>query len=148
MLLFNEKNEQLNVKAVKAGLKNLKDTPTPSLEEVQTALGNYYNQALQIQTARFKVKADLASVTVAAPQGSLFGGIGSNILAEIKKIICGILDGNSTEDEIIQAVLNALATIIPGGVFIKTLANIIVKFLLSTGITAFCGVQPAPAASN
>ena len=148
MLLFNEKNEQLNIGDVKTGLKNLDDVAMPTLEEVKTALGNYYKQALQLQSANFQVKAELAPMVAAVPDASFLGGIGGKILDEIKKIICGVLDGNSTQDDIIQAVLNALAGIIPGAIFIKALANIIVKYLLSTGITAFCGLPPAPAASN
>lgn len=143
MFLFNEQNEQLNIGDVKAGLKNLKSVPMPTLAEVQTALGNYYNQALDKQSARFNAKATLAPA--GAAQADFLGGIGGKILDEIKKIICAILNGNSTEDEIIQAVLSALATIIPGGIFIKALANIVVKYLLSLGINSFCGVAPAPA---
>jgi hypothetical protein len=139
MLLFNEQHAQLNIKDVMAELKNLNDVPTPTIEDVQTALGNYYNQALQLQAAKYQFKAELAPTTAVANQAAFLPGIGGKILAEIKKIICGILDGSSTEDQILQAVLNALASIIPGGVFIKALANIVVKYLLSTGITKFCG---------
>jgi len=139
MLLFNEQHEQLNVRDVTDGLKNLNDLSTPTIEDVQSALGNYYNQALQLQAAKYQFKAELAPTRALADQATFLPGIGGKILAELKKIICGILDGSSTEDQIIQAVLSALASIIPGGVFIKALASIVVKYLLSTGITAFCG---------
>ena len=100
-------------------------------------MGNYYHQALQLQEANFQIKAELVPLTDALPQSSFLGGLGGKIFAEIKKIICPLLDGTSTEDQIIQAVLSALATIIPGGIFIEALASIIVKFLLSTGISNF-----------
>jgi hypothetical protein len=140
MFLFNEQHEQLNVQDVKAELKNLNDGTTPTIEDVQSALGNYYNQALKLQAARFQFKAELKPVAATTNQAAFLPGIGAKILAELKKILCGLLDGTSTEDQIIQAVLSALASIIPGGVFIKALANIVIKYLLSTGITAFCGV--------
>jgi hypothetical protein len=71
--------------------------------------------------------------------------IGSNVLAEIKKIVCGVLNGTSTEDQIIDAILSALVTIIPGGIFIETLAKIVVKYVLATSITLFCeGTTPSP----
>ena len=140
MFLFNEQHEQLNVQDVKAGLKNLNDGPTPTIEDVQSALGNYYNKALQLQSARYQFNAQLTPTLALADQAAFLPGIGGKILAELKKIICGLLDGASTEDQILQAVLSALASIIPGGIFIKALANIVVKYLLSTGITAFCGV--------
>jgi len=143
MFLFNEQNEQLNIGDVKAGLKDLKNVPTPTLADVEAALGNYYSKALDMQSARFNAKATLAPAV--ASQANFLGGIGGKILGELKKLLCGFLDGNSTEDEIIQAVLSALATIIPGGIFIKALANIVVKYLLSIGIKDFCAVAPAPA---
>jgi len=147
MFLFNEQNEPLSVKDAKVQLKDLSKLAVPTEADVRAALGEYYNRALQLQSKRFEAKATLAPAGVTAPEAFL-PGIGAKILAELKKIICGILDGNSTEDEILQAVLGALATIIPGGVFIKALANIVVKYLLSLGIGAFCGVAPVVPAGN
>lgn len=143
MLLFNEQHEQLNIGDVKAELQNLNDVPTPSLEEVQSALGDYYNKALQIQGANLRFAAELKPIDALAPEGAFLGGIGDKILDEIKKIICAILDDGSTPGQILDAVLSALSGIIPGGIFIETIAKTLVKYLLSTGIGAFCGVAPA-----
>jgi len=140
MVLFNEQHQQLNVKDVKAELKKSSQGPAPKVEEVKIALGNYYHQALQLQGARLQFKAELAPAAASAIQGSFLPSIGGKILDEVKKIICGILDGSSTKDQIIQAVLDALASIIPGGIFIKTLANTLVKYLLSKGIASFCAI--------
>ncbi len=145
MLLFNEKNQAVNIKDIKSKLRHLKDTPVPTKDEVCTALGEYYNQSLQIQAARLQIKAELSPSGVATPQTTFLPHIGSNVLAEIKKIVCGVLDGTSTEDQIIDAILSALVTIIPGGVFIEALAKIVVKYVLATSITLFCeGIPPNP----
>src|SRR6202012_3481951 len=106
MLLFNEKNQAVNIKDIKSKLRNLKDTPVPTKDEVCTALGQYYNQSLQIQAERLQFKADLSPSVTAAPQITLLPHIGSNVLAEIKKIVCGVLNGTSTEDQIIDAILS------------------------------------------
>jgi hypothetical protein len=145
MLLFNEKNQAVNIKDIKSKLRNLKDTPVPTKDEVCTALGNYYNQSLQIQAERLQFKAELSPSANTTIQAAFLPLIGSNVLAEIKKIVCGVLDGTSTEDQIIDAILSALVTIIPGGVFIETLAKIVVKYVLATSITLFCeGTAPNP----
>jgi hypothetical protein len=141
MLLFNEQHEQLNVEDVKAELKKANQGPAPTEAEVQEALGNYYSQALKLQSARFQVKAELTPAAGPLDQATFLPGVGAKILAEIKTIICGALDGSSTEDEVIQAVLSALSSIIPGGVLIKTLASVLIKYLLSKGIAAFCAVH-------
>ena len=145
MLLFNEKNQAVNIKDIKSKLRNLKDTPVPTKDEVCKALGDYYNQSLQIQAERLQFKAELSPSGVATPQTTFLPHIGSNVLAEIKKIVCGVLNGTSTEDQIIDAILSALVTIIPGGIFIETLAKIVVKYVLATSITLFCeGATPSP----
>jgi len=139
MLLFNEKHEQLNIKDVKAKLQNLGNIPTPTLQDINTALGSYYTQALKLQGAKYRFKAEFMNASEAA----FLPGIGGDILGAIKKFICSILNGSSTEDEILDAVLSALASIIPGGVFIETLAKIVVKYILSLGIGSFCSTTSA-----
>ena len=140
MLLFNEQNEQLNILNVKADLQNLGNVQTPSLDDLKTELGNYYNQALQLQGSKYQFSSPMISTIALTDQSAFLGGIGGKILAEIKKIICSVLNGSSTSSDILDAVLNALSAIIPGGIFIKTIAEKLVKYLLSTGITAFCAV--------
>ncbi|MFI5163424.1 MAG: hypothetical protein ACHQHN_19250 [Sphingobacteriales bacterium] len=148
MLLFNEKNKQLTFEEVKAELKDVNAGPAPSIEDVKKALGQYYSQALELQTVKFQTKATLTPLTASTNHDAFLRGFGGGILGELKKIICGILDGTSTEDQIIQAILDALIKIIPGGVFFAALAKIIVKYILSTGIAKFCAVPPVPPAQK
>jgi len=133
MLLLNEQHQQLNIKDVKAELKNLDGIKTPTREEAELALEKYYKQALAIEGDKYHFKAEFVS-------DSAMPSVLGDILAEIKKIICGVLNGASTTDEIIDAVLSALSGLIPGAIFISTLVKIVVKYILSTGITNFCAV--------
>jgi hypothetical protein len=137
MLLFNEKNEQLNIEDVKAKLRNLDSIPVPTEQEVTDSLGNYYNQSFELQRNTLQIGNEMM------PSLSLtgLGGIGKKILDQIRKIICGILNGSSTQGDILDAILKALASIIPGGIFIETLAKMLVKFILSKGIVTFCAIQ-------
>ncbi|HVS94362.1 MAG TPA: C1 family peptidase [Mucilaginibacter sp.] len=138
-LMFNEKNERLNIAKVKAKMRGLSGMPAPTTAEVHAALEDYYNLASQLQAGKLPARAKPMQFTISREQAFL-PGLGGKILAEIKKIICGILDGGSTQDDILSAVLDALASIIPGGVFIESLAKIVVKYVLSQGITNFCQV--------
>lgn len=134
MLLFNEKHEQLNADAVAADLANLDNVATPTDDEVEAILQDYYKQALQLEGAHRGFTASFA-----APA---FPGIGS-ILDAIRKFICGIVNEGSTTQQIIDAILQAIASVIPGGIIINLLVKPIIKYILSVGIKAFCPVNPA-----
>jgi hypothetical protein len=67
-------------------------------------------------------------------------GLGKKILKKIKSSICGILNNESGEDDIIDAVLSAIIAIIPGGVIIKVIIKKLLQFILSLGIGKFCAV--------
>lgn len=129
MILFNEQNQQLNMDTVKAELSDLDTMSTPTLEEAQSALRDYYRQALALEGNKYQFSAEFA-----------MPGFLGNIFDKIKKIICGVLNDSSTEGEIIDAVLAALSAVIPGAILISALAKIVIKYILSTGITAFCTV--------
>lgn len=139
MVLFNEKNEKLNIEDVKAELQNLDDVAVPTETEVKAALGDYFNQAHNLQAARLQFTAALAPAGTAVT-ASFLGGIGSKILAEIRKIICAVVGDGSTKDQILDAILSALSAIIPGGILIATIAKMVAKFIFSQGIGAFCAV--------
>jgi hypothetical protein len=143
MLLFNEQHEQLDAETLKAELADLDNVPTLTDEEVEATLQNYYQQALQLEGDHFGFKTEFAEATEMA----LFPGIGK-LLEKIRKFICGFLTPNSTSDEIINAILQAIAAIIPGGIVIKPLLQLIIKYILSKGIGTFCPVEPAVAATG
>ena len=138
MLLYNEKFQEIDVDTLKAELKNEMNIPTPTEEEIEDDLGSYYSEAMALDTANYGLK----SVTLESVSDRSFSrrGFGKKILKKIKQFICGILDENSTVDKIIDAILNAIAAIIPGGVIIKFIVKKLLKFILSKGITKFCSM--------
>jgi hypothetical protein len=118
MLLVDENNQQINIDSIKTDLKNYTQLPTPSQQEVENSLGAYYHQALQLEAGKYSFEVALA------PNAMMdLPGIGKKILEAVRKFVCGFLTGSSTIDQIINAVLTALASIIPGGIIVKTVAN-------------------------
>lgn len=138
MLLFNEQHAQLNPQEVAAELANLDGVETPTTQETESLMEEYYKRALQLEGAHFGFNTSFA----ASAELGAFPGFG-NILDAIRKFICGIVNENSTTQEIIDAILQAIATIIPGGIIINLLVKPLIKYILSLGIKAFCPVIPA-----
>ena len=136
MLLFNEQHQQLNVQEVKAALKDLNDVPTLTQSEVQKTLGTYYQNALDLEGRKYQFKTDFETQSAE----SFLPRIGSGIWDTIRKFICGIVNGSSSSDEIIEAILQAISSIIPGGTIIIGLVKMVVKYILSIGIDKFCAV--------
>lgn len=60
------------------------------------------------------------------------------IWAELKKIFCSIVQEDSTFGKIVDLILEAIAYIIPLGVFIKKLVKVIIKFFLQQGLGRIC----------
>ncbi|AMR32735.1 hypothetical protein A0256_15540 [Mucilaginibacter sp. PAMC 26640] len=66
-------------------------------------------------------------------------GLGG-ILNQIRDFVCGIVNEGSTTQEIIDAILEAISTIMPGGIIIRLFIKPAIKYILSKGIGAFCHV--------
>jgi len=139
MLLFNEKNEQLDVASLKKEiLANLKNVKTPQKEEIEKELGAYYNNALAIDMKSYH--PEITAVKAFSGQTEIsFLGLGG-ILEKIRRFICKILTGSSTEGDIIDAILQAIASIIPGGIILKGIIEKIAKYIISMGVGAFCKI--------
>lgn len=139
MLLFNENHEQLNVSNIKEELKNVDNTPVLSIEEIKNELGNYYNQALKLEGNKyqFSTKFTAAADDFLDPE-AFFPKIGKDILDAIKKFVCRKVGNSLNSDEIIDAVLDAVSSIIPGGIYLSPLVKKLVKYILSIGVDAFC----------
>lgn len=125
MFLQNENQELVNVEELKISLLDLKNIPDTSSEELNKELENLYSMALAKETGE--------NVMIA-------GTVVGDLLRKIKKFVCSKIDENSTTEEIIDAILQALASIIPGGIIIKLLVEKLVKFILTQGITNFCSI--------
>jgi hypothetical protein len=126
MQAFNESNELVNVDEFKSELLDLEDTSVPTEEEIIRDLEQAYQQG----NANVTGMSDIS-----------FAGIGSSILQKVKGVICNVVGPNSSSGDIVDAVLDALVTILPGGFLLKPLAKKLAKFVLSTGINAFCQVR-------
>ncbi|TFF33934.1 hypothetical protein [Mucilaginibacter psychrotolerans] len=133
MLLHDENYRQLNIEDIKAALLNSKDTAAPTETELEQALGEHYQHAFNLESKHYELGAALS------PAFDIFG-IGRKILAAIKKFVCGFVGPGATREEIIDAVVKALASVIPSGIFDEKIVRWVVNFIVSKGIGAFCGV--------
>ena len=131
MLLYNEQLQQTTLAAFRQQiLDNLDDVAVPNDAELESDLTGYYNQAAQLDVGQYHANLIAPSL----------GGIGKRILEKIRAFVCAILNSGSTAEEIIDAILKALGSIIPGGIIIAWIVKKIVKYLISRGIGAFCGI--------
>jgi hypothetical protein len=140
MLLFNQNHEQLNVGDIKAELENVDHTEVLSTKELENELGDYYNQALKLEGNKYQFTTKFANAATDnfLVSESFFPKIGQDILEAIKKFVCGKVDGSSTSSEIIDVILDAIVSIIPGGILLKPIVKKLVKYILSIGISNFC----------
>lgn len=63
-----------------------------------------------------------------------------DLLKKLKKIVCRIINVTSTAEDIISAILEGIAVLIPGGVVIKTILKKIVKYFLERGYQKICEI--------
>ena len=63
-----------------------------------------------------------------------------DLLKKLKKIVCRIIKDTSTAEDIISAILEGIAVLIPGGVVIKTILKKIVKYFLERGYQKICEI--------
>jgi hypothetical protein len=61
-----------------------------------------------------------------------------NLWEELRKIFCTIANTDSVFSKVVEFVLEAIAQIIPLGVFIKSLVKIIIKYFLQWGVGKIC----------
>ena len=69
--------------------------------------------------------------------------VGKRLLGRLYDYICKKLTANSSKDEIIEIILEALTALLPGGKIIKRIVERIIKFIINSGIALICKVKPA-----
>ncbi|XZF12386.1 hypothetical protein ACTHGU_11385 [Chitinophagaceae bacterium MMS25-I14] len=140
MLLTDEKGMNINADGLKEDLlRSIDETPDVSQEELENDLSGYYQAALtQDMRLNGADETGLRNLNMAAAVA--IWPFGKNILSRIRKFICKVLNGSSTTGDIIDAVLDAIASIIPGGIVIKAIIRKIVKYVLNQGVNAFCQI--------
>jgi len=148
MILYNEENQPMNSDDIRnfkhEVINNLKNIESPNEQDLAKELGDLFVQSNQNHFPKLGMKSELTTLT--GEKHFSIPGIGKKILQEIKKIVCAVLHAGSTAGDIFDAVVEALASIIPGGGLImrilKPLIEKIVKYIMSQGIGRFCGWEP------
>lgn len=100
-------------------------------EEAKNTLIEYYNTASEITNDHYFPKSQHANKL------GFFGRL--KLWRNLKKGICAMLEEGSTVEDLINAVLEVLSKIIPGGILIQYLAEKLVKYFLKRGYEKICG---------
>ncbi|WP_343530860.1 hypothetical protein [Pedobacter sp.] len=132
MLIRNEKMQMVPIRAYVDELlvEGLGEGEVTE-QDAQDALAELYLQNNRYQLeAFFEGNGKEAFMAVNLNKGSLW--------EELKRIFCSIVQEGSVFDKIIEFILEAIAAIIPFGVFIKGLVKRIIKFFLQRGIEWIC----------
>jgi len=136
MLVKNENNEfvELKIYANEILSEGLGDE-TVTEEDAENALAELYLSYIKQQPNTFLVNKseNLASLTVESINKV-------SLWEELRKIFCQLVNTESTFSKIIDYVLEAIAHIIPLGVFVKSLVKVIIKTFLKWGIGRLCPV--------
>jgi hypothetical protein len=130
MFITNEQGQVLPADELKRDIvDNIDRIARPDTATLEAELENYYALALNKHTKEL-------SLTIASMPS--LAGKGGGILNKIKKFVCSIIGDKSTTGEVADAVLQAITSIIPGGIIIKVVVEKIVKLIVSQGVGAFC----------
>jgi hypothetical protein len=139
MLLFNENHQQLDVEKLKARLlAGINKEERSSQTEIESLLGDYYQQAYAIEAREYKFQPSVL-------QDHSLLDIGKKIFAKIKHFICGVLTSGSNATEIVDVVLKSLSSVIPGGIIVELIVQKVVNYIVKIGVGKLC-VVPTPTA--
>ncbi|MDY0905210.1 hypothetical protein [Pedobacter sp. CFBP9032] len=139
MLLRNLQLQPLSIEEIKQSLRNLDDVSIPDQDELEIELGDYYNTALTLDASNNDYTIKYKGKALESNRG-LFKINGSKILEQIRVLICKFLSREATLEDFIDIILEAIATIIPGGVFMEWLVKKLIKFLYNKGYDLLCPV--------
>ncbi|RYE43640.1 MAG: hypothetical protein EOP48_22830 [Sphingobacteriales bacterium] len=139
MLLFDEQNQEVDLEKFKADILNdvkLENLDEDNEESLEQDLAQMYTDALDSQFQEFDLNDEggLEGITV-------FAGLGKKILEKIRKLVCPKLGNDASRESITDAVLEVIASILPGGKIIRFVIRKLVHFIIGRGVQAFC---PAP----
>lgn len=140
MYLLNESLQPINAEALKKDiLAEIENQPAVTEAEIEAGLANGYLTGISSTAKMISRSPDLfeaASKANFSPQLA-----GSNIWEKVRLHLCRILKKDSSASEIIDAIIEVLAGIIPGGVIIKILIKKILKYVLDMGYDRLCPVE-------
>jgi hypothetical protein len=140
MILRNLQLEPIDMAAFKKNLTNLDDVKEPTQEELEEELGDYYDKALHKDASSKNYLISYNSMAIQTT-AELFRINGRGIFAAIRKGVCAIINALSTIDEIIEAVIKVVVSLIPGGIIVERVIQLVVKFFLKKGYDWLCPVH-------
>ncbi|NTE05230.1 hypothetical protein G6M26_51590 [Agrobacterium tumefaciens] len=139
MLLRNLQLQPLSIEAIKQSLRHLDDVNIPDQNELEIELGEYYNTALTVDAASKNYTIKYANEAFDADK-SLYKINGRKIFEQIRVFVCAFLSKDATLEDFIDIILKAIATIIPGGIFIEWIMKKLIKFFYNKGYDLLCPV--------
>lgn len=139
MYLQNLKLEQLNYDVLKSELLNeIEAEEIPTLEEVKNSLAEMYSQASEATAGLYY--NNLESLSTLKKESFSFELAGLNLWEKLKQFLCGFLSATSTASEIIDKIVEWIASFIPGGIFIGYLVRKVIRYVLNWGYEALCPI--------
>lgn len=111
----------------------------PESKEIENDLADLYLKAFTANASPFFNLSEATKENLTAEYAGALAG--SGIWQRVRRIICKILNHASTAEEIIDAILEALASVIPGGIILKKIAMKILRYILNQGVLAFCSID-------
>ena len=138
MMLYNAQHQPLSSRDIKAQLKSLNKWPPPKIEEVEKALGEYYLYAMLLQRYNYLFDANLLPSAALDGKKVFLPGIGSQLLKDIITSIQSRLCATATANQIIDEAIAALASVIPGSVYIEAPAKIVIRYLMAGKVLFDC----------
>ncbi len=137
MYLQNLELKHLDYDVLKSELLlDIENEPIPTLEEVKDALAEMYSQASNATAALYYSNVDAFKNN--RNENFSFSLAGSNLWNKLKKFLCGFLSATSTASEIIDKIVEFIASLIPGAVFIANLVSKLAKYVLNMGYEKLC----------
>lgn len=109
-----------------------------SEDEIALDLGENYKEAAE--AASNNLLASAAAVNAA--RNANFSPLltGRRIWERLRAYLCKVLNAASTAEDIIEAILDFLVGIIPGGMVLKAIVRKILKYFINRGYEALCPV--------
>ena len=137
MYLQNLQLEPLNYNITKRELLNdIENEPTPTFEEVKESLAQMYQQASQATAQLYY--SNLESLKQARSENFSISLASFSLWQKSRTFLCGFLSPDSTASEIIDKIVEFVASFISGGIFISYLVKKLVRYVLNLGYVRLC----------
>lgn len=131
--------KSINVEAYKADVfATYLDEADLTEDELYAAIGDNYRQAAEVSSNNLLESA----IKVNAARESNFSILftGRSIWEKVRKHLCKVLTAATVIEDIIDAILDVLIGIIPGGIVFKGVVRKVLKYFLNRGYEALCPV--------